>query len=135
MPIRTPNQFGESIEELHDRIAQTLHRIVTDLDTDPAQPKTLLICTHAAGMIAIGRVLTGRMPEDPDTPDFHCFTASFSRFNRRTFELSNRNVAAEHGTLDQHAKVNWRNYGIKGYWECKENSNTDFLSKGPERGW
>lgn len=34
-------------------------------------------------MIAIGRVLTGYMPEDPNTEDFRCFTCSLSKYARR----------------------------------------------------
>lgn len=69
--------------ELHDRVAYTLDRIIDTLDADPSAPRTLLICTHAAPMIAIGRTLTGYMPVDPTTEDFRCYTCSLSKFARR----------------------------------------------------
>ena len=34
------------------------------------KPRAILICTHAATMIAAGRALTGRMPEDFTEDDF-----------------------------------------------------------------
>lgn len=141
VPIRSPNPKGEGVPELHDRIAYTLNGIVAALDADPSQPKALLICTHAAAMIAIGRVLTGKMPEDPDTPDFHCYTASLSRYTRRTFEIpdtASSRPKPENGnntTPPSTAVVNWRNYGIRGYWKCEQNGYTKYLSKGAERGW
>jgi transcription factor C subunit 7 len=140
VPIRTPNPKGEGVPELHDRIAYTLHEIVKALDADPSQPKALLICTHAAAMIAIGRVLTGKMPEDPDTPDFHCYTASLSKYTRRTFEISeklplHRQGIAGYAASTEAPVVKWRNYGIRGYWNCELNGYTKYLSRGAERGW
>ena len=137
-PICTPNKNGETIDELHDRIAYTLYQIVTDLDSDPSQPKTLLICTHAASMIAIGRALTGKMPGDADTPDFKAYTASLSRYTRRTFELPGQGPAGQLVKAkndDVYPKVDWKDFGIKGNWNCVQNGYTDFLSKGAERGW
>jgi transcription factor C subunit 7 len=74
----------------------------------------VLICTHAATMIAAGRVLTGAMPEDPDEDDFQCFTAGLSKFVRRS---------------------GYRNKAAAGAWECELNSETSYLSGGAERGW
>ncbi|KAF2180065.1 phosphoglycerate mutase family protein [Zopfia rhizophila CBS 207.26] len=108
--VSAPTPNGETIQELHDRVGFTLNRIISALDEDPAQPKALLICTHAATMIAIGRMLTGNMPEDPDTDDFQCFTASLSKFTRQSSEAV-------------------------GSWNCVINSETAFLSGGAERGW
>src|SRR5215469_14927494 len=75
-PVLIPSTNGESIPTLHDRIAYTIHKIIAELDTDPTMPKTVLLSTHAAPMIAIGRTLTGIMPEDPSEEDFKCFTCS-----------------------------------------------------------
>jgi transcription factor C subunit 7 len=105
-----PHANGEMILELHDRVANALNHIISSLDADPSGPKTLLICTHAATMICIGRVLTGKMPDDPDEDDFQCFTASLSTFKRK----------AE---------------GVLGVWDCTGNAETGFLSGGAERGW
>ena len=61
-------------------------------------------------MIALGRVLTGKMPRDPDEDDFQCYTASLSTFKRR-------------------------GDAVLGTWECVGNAETGFLSQGAERGW
>jgi transcription factor C subunit 7 len=111
--VHVPASKGEMIVELHERVRKALEHIVTTLDNDPEQPKTVLICTHAATMIAAGRVLTGQMPDDPDTDDFKCFTAGLSKFVRRTNSEK----------------------GVAGNWTCELNSETSYLSGGAERGW
>lgn len=50
--VHIPPAKGEWLRELHERVARALTSIVTDLDNDPGQPKTLLICTHAATMVS-----------------------------------------------------------------------------------
>ncbi|KAF2703564.1 phosphoglycerate mutase-like protein [Pleomassaria siparia CBS 279.74] len=108
-----PHSRGEKILELHDRVEKALTTIITCLDSDAEKPRSVLICTHAATMIAIGRALTGNMPEDPDEDDFQCYTASLSRFERKKGD---------------DAKV-------IGNWNCVLNSETSYLSGGAERGW
>ncbi|KAL5113405.1 hypothetical protein ACEQ8H_008702 [Pleosporales sp. CAS-2024a] len=112
--LHVPAPKGETIVELHERVRNALDNIVATLDRDPEQPRTVLICTHAATMIAAGRVLTGQMPEDPDTDDFQCFTAGLSKFVRKSTNLEK---------------------GVAGNWTCELNSDTSYLSGGPERGW
>lgn len=112
--VHIPASKGEMIVELHERVRNALDHIVTTLDNDPEQPKTVLICTHAATMIAAGRILTGQMPEDPDTDDFQCFTAGLSKFVRKSPDPEKR---------------------IAGNWTCELNSETSYLLGGPERGW
>lgn len=112
--VHIPRSKGESIVELHERVNRAITRIVSELDDDPEQPKALLICTHAATMIALGRVLTGDMPQDPDEDDFQCYTASLSTFVRKSKDPER---------------------GVVGNWDCVLNSGTDFLSGGAERGW
>lgn len=109
-----PASKGETILELHERVNKSLTRIITELDSHPDHPKTVLMCTHAATMIAIGRVLTGKMPEDPDEDDFQCYTASLSKFVRRNMDPKR---------------------GVVGNWDCELNSATGYLSGGAERGW
>jgi transcription factor C subunit 7 len=58
-PIWVPGSKGESIRELHDRAAYTLAGIIQTLDKDPTEPKSILICTHAATFMAFSRALTG----------------------------------------------------------------------------
>jgi hypothetical protein len=112
--VHLPASKGEMIVELHERVRKALDHIVTTLDNDPEQPRTVLICTHAATMIAAGRVLTGQMPDDPDTDDFQCFTAGLSKFVRRSADPEK---------------------GVAANWDCELNSETSYLSGGAERGW
>jgi transcription factor C subunit 7 len=112
--VHVPGANGETIVELHERVRNALDRIVRTLDNDPEQPRTVLICTHAATMIAAGRVLTGQMPEDPDTDDFQCFTAGLSKYVRKSADPEK---------------------GVAGNWNCELNSETSYLSGGAERGW
>jgi transcription factor C subunit 7 len=112
--VHLPPSRGEMIVELHERVRKALDHIITTLDNDPEQPKTVLLCSHAATIIAAGRVLTGQMPQDPDEDDFQCFTAGLSKFVRRSAEASK---------------------GVAGNWDCVLNSETSYLSGGAERGW
>jgi len=130
------SRFGESIQQLHERIAYALHRIIELADRDGAT--SILICTHAAAMIAIGRTLTGTMPEDVDTEDFKCFTAGLSRYDRTggvsvpTGEVALWDAARERDIPD----VGWKDgKGIMGGWDCVLNSDCSFLDGGEERGW
>src|ERR1700712_549871 len=80
-----PTQTGETIDGLHDRIAYALHRTIER--ADKAGYRSIIVCTHAAAMIAIGRALTGDMPEDYTKEDFFCYTASMSQYRRRNTSL------------------------------------------------
>jgi transcription factor C subunit 7 len=129
-----PTEHGERIEPLHDRLALTLATIVQDVDEEysaagrGAEHVTLLLCGHAAQIIASGRALTGLMPADHDEDDFKCFTCGISRFVRRAVPES----AAEHWYF----REDWRNgSGVAGGWDCVANSDCGHLSQGEERGW
>jgi transcription factor C subunit 7 len=112
--VHIPASKGEMIVELHERVRNALNHIITTLDNDPEQPRTVLICTHAATMIAAGRVLTGQMPDNLDEDDFQCFTAGLSKYVRRSTDPDR---------------------GVAGNWDCELNSETSYLSGGAERGW
>ncbi|KAK5007767.1 C6 zinc cluster transcription factor-like protein, partial [Cryomyces antarcticus] len=96
-------------------------------------------------MIAMGRVLTGRMPDDEGEDDFRCFTCSLSKFVRKNSKPSsdtNGTSAApsdvqkwNSSTPDLIPDVNWRNgTGVAGGWVCEINGDCSFLSGGEERG-
>jgi len=112
--VHVPVSTGEMIVELHERVRKALDHIVTTLDKDPEQPKSVLLCSHAATIIAAGRVLTGQMPQNPDEDDFQCYTAGLSKFGRRSADPEK---------------------SVAGNWECVLNSETCYLSGGAERGW
>ncbi|KAK0618702.1 Transcription factor tau 55 kDa subunit [Lasiodiplodia hormozganensis] len=144
-PVLVPSTNGESIPDLHDRIAYTLSRVVAALDADPRAPRALLICTHAASMIAIGRALTGRMPPDEGEEDFKCFTCALTRFDRRiTKEEDGERVRKEEKEAGEWSaerphdipRVSWREgRGVAGGWDCVINGDCSFLTNGEERGW
>ncbi|KAI1089700.1 phosphoglycerate mutase-like protein [Rostrohypoxylon terebratum] len=71
-----PSRHGESLPQLHDRVAKAIDLIIKRSDQEGH--KAVILSTHAAVVVALGRVLTGRM----DT-DFGAFTCGLSKFKRR----------------------------------------------------
>ncbi|KAL4766544.1 phosphoglycerate mutase family protein [Aspergillus foveolatus] len=160
VPILYTSTRGESIPQLHNRLATTLAGIIREVDAEVSEleaslppeqrsSKAILICSHAAPLIAIGRVLTGHMPEDSSEEDFHVFTAGLSTFRRRKDEAAYRlgyaaqkreGRALAEGTriTDPTATVvpEWDGgKGVGGGWDCVVNGDCSFLSGGAERGW
>lgn len=134
-PSIKPSVSGETIEDLHDRTAYALHRIIEQSDSEGV--KAIVICTHAATLIAIGRALTGRMPDDSSEEDFRPFTCGVSTFVRRKGEANrDLNVEGWAGPETPIPKISWRNgKGIGGEWELTKSGDCTFLSGGEERGW
>ncbi|KAJ9644281.1 uncharacterized protein PV06_05257 [Exophiala oligosperma] len=127
-----PPEHGERIDPLHDRVARALAVIVEDVDREYRragrgdEEVTLLLCGHAAQIIASGRALTGQMPDDHDEDDFQCFTCGISKFARRR-------VPAEG---EVYYDDDWRNSGgVAGGFDCILNSDCSHLAQGEERGW
>ncbi len=134
-PYITPSTKGESIEELHNRTAYALQRMIMDLDADPTGPKSVLICTHAATFIAIGRTLTGSMPPNIDAEDFYTFTCSLSKFIRRGSNRESGKIVEWQPGMDIPV-IDWKGgKGVGGGWDCVINGDCSFLSAGEERGW
>lgn len=131
----TPPEKGETIEELHDRVARTLEEILADLDEESAASGTeltLLLGGHAAPIICSGRVLTGQKPSDWAEEDFHCFTCGISKFVRSSTVTND----VRYAEMQTHTKKPWWSHGgIAGGWHCIENSSCAHLSSGEERGW
>lgn len=126
-----PDSHGEQIIEIHERIAKAFTLVINDVDREyEAQGRgsehvTLLICGHAAQIIASGRVLTGDMPDDPDEEDFQCFTCGISKFERN--DMSSQDSSSP--------ETEWRGRGVAGGWKCVSNSWCGHLKNGEERGW
>ena len=103
------------------------------------EERAILICTHAAPLIALGRVLTGRVPDDVKEDDFKTFTAGISKFVRRRAqdEGEERSLEVENWEPGRAIpKLGWNNgRGVAGGWDCVVNSDCSHLSGGPERGW
>ena len=161
-PSIVPSKSGESISDLHNRIAYALQYIIHHADAEDAAtrmsasqlpgtkgcddgrgpPTAILICSHAASMIAIGRVLTGTMPEDLGEDDFKTYTCGISKFERRSLEVPEGEGPIEKsGTFIAGRElgipnVNWRNgRGLLGGWNCVMNGDCSHLDGGEERGW
>ncbi|GES62307.1 phosphoglycerate mutase family protein [Aspergillus terreus] len=147
-----PSTRGETIAQLHDRLATALAAIIADVDaeiaqlerTQPPSSKAILICSHAAPLIAIGRVLTGHMPDDSGEEDFNVFTAGLSTFVRRGApaqtpqETQSQEVLAPGTRIVRPDVVKvpcWKGMGVAGGWDCVVNGDCSFLSGGAERGW
>ncbi|EDN05668.1 predicted protein [Histoplasma mississippiense (nom. inval.)] len=148
-----PSPKGENIATLHDRVAKTLEAIIAQVDAEleayerdiPAEEKqsrAILVCTHAAPLIAMGRALTGNMPEDTCVEDFRPFTASLSTFVRRSGsggESRPENLGwegSDTGMISGTKLRRWQDgVGVGGGWDCVANGECGFLSGGEERGW
>ncbi|KAI1866987.1 hypothetical protein JX265_007563 [Neoarthrinium moseri] len=77
----TPPSHGESLSELHDRVASAMDAIIAQCDKEGI--RAIVLSSHAAVVIALGRVLTGRMPEHVEEEDFAAFTCGLSIYRRR----------------------------------------------------
>jgi transcription factor C subunit 7 len=133
-PTIKPSVNGETIEDLHNRTAYALHRIIEQADREGV--KAIAICTHAATLIAIGRVLTGNMPEDIAEQDFKPFTCGVSTFVRKGKENMNPIISESCGQETPIPQIGWKNgKGVGGGWNVIKNGDCSFLRGGEERGW
>lgn len=144
-PAVAPFRTGETIAQLHDRVALALDAIIKRCDESGV--RAVLLCSHAATIIAIGRVLTGNMPENVEVEDFHAFTCGLSVYTRKSTETASaRNSVDEPATAPSSGpfpgdspasqSMMWKTgKGVGGGWICKVNGDCSFLSGGEERGW
>lgn len=150
-PAVVPTRMGESIGELHDRVATTMDALISECDRDGI--RAVLLCSHAAVVIALGRVLTGDMPENIEVEDFRAFTCGLSVYRRRRGNTASEAEGqgqgsnavsafrADRGIKNEHQPCpsripEWRDgRGVSGGWACEVNSDCSHLSGGEERGW
>ncbi|KAK0646568.1 histidine phosphatase superfamily [Cercophora newfieldiana] len=154
-PAVVPTRMGEGVDLLHDRVASTMEALIAECDRDGI--RTIILCSHAAVVIALGRVLTGNMPESIETEDFKAFTCGLSLYRRRQGGLASytkdqgaaavEKVDSRGGTVGSAVNgaasadtnircAEWRGgRGVSGGWDCLLNSDCSFLSAGEERGW
>ncbi|KAI4141865.1 MAG: hypothetical protein LQ341_003397, partial [Variospora aurantia] len=133
-PSCIPSPSGETIAELHDRVAHALSNIIQTVDSESVAEGevSILICTHAATLIAIGRCLTGNMPSDVNQEDYLAPCAGLTKFVRRKPSV---NQEVEHGA-DGKGIMDWKDgKGVCGGWDCEMNGNCDHLAAGAERTW
>lgn len=135
-PAIIPSITGESLPGIHDRHAYALNHIIRALDNDPSAPRALLICTHAASMICIGRVLTGHSPTELEEEDFRCGTCALSTFVRRGPAPEEQVEVWDEKEPNKVPVVDWKSgKGVGGGWDCTVNGDCSFLSGGEERTW
>lgn len=148
-PAVAPARTGETIAQLHERVALTLDAIIQRCDDMGV--RAVLLCSHAATIIAMGRVLTGNMPENVETEDFRVFTCGLSTFRRRQQPAAatasatgeqpatapSRGLPGDAGQpAGSRSPLDWKSgAGVRGGWICEVNSDCSFLSSGEERGW
>ncbi|KAI5465736.1 histidine phosphatase superfamily [Mariannaea sp. PMI_226] len=116
-----PSRKGETIQDLYERVAAAIQTIIERCDAEGK--RAVVLCTHAAVVIALGRVLTGNIPDSVETQDFHAFTCGLSVYRRRNMQDNTSDLPADSGPSSM------------GKWECELNSDCSFLSSGAERGW
>lgn len=144
-PIVIPSSTGESITEIHDRVAYVLSRIIEAIDKEhhphpahtPPSPHTaptaILLCAHAAPNIAIGRVLTGAANATINTG-----TCSLSVYTRKSVAHVPGGKATvpppnADGTVP---RVDWtEGRGVGGGWVQTVNGDCGFLKNGEEKNW
>lgn len=134
-PSIIPSSSGESVLTLHDRCAYALEYVMSREDAADEEERAILICTHAASMIAIGRALTGHMPVDICEDVFKTHTCGITKFVRRV-PLSGKSGHEiwEKGMVIP--AVDWRGgKGVAGGWNCAYNSECGHLDGGEERHW
>jgi transcription factor C subunit 7 len=88
VPSVMPRTNGESLKQLYERVSTGMQAIIDQCDAEGR--RSVVVCTHAAVVIALGRVLTGQMPESPEVEDFRAFTCGLSVYQRDTTEMGDR---------------------------------------------
>lgn len=121
----TPSRRGETIQDLYGRVAAAVQAIIDQCDREGK--RAALICTHAAVIIALGRVLSGNIPDTVETEDFQAFTCGLSVYRRRSMQTSTAGSGEPGSPISEAQPV--------GAWQCELDSDCSFLSSGEERGW
>ncbi|CAK7242830.1 MAG: C6 zinc cluster transcription factor-like protein [Sporothrix thermara] len=149
---QAPPRAGETMAQLHARQAAVVAHIIRQCDADGV--RSVLLCTHAAPIIALGRVLTGAVPADVGAQDFGVFTCGVSVYHRRAQQQQQQQQQEEQKQSLAQARSNnnapypwddrfhtlacahWTHgRGVSGGWDCTVNCDCTFLSGGEERGW
>ena len=107
-PLLFAPQTGESHQGIHDRAASFLRLLIAHVDEKYPEVKSVLLVSHAATVIALGRALM----KDRER-DVRAGTCSLSSYTRRQTD----DVKAEDGI---------------GQWECKLNGDCSFLTGGEQ---
>lgn len=128
-PVWTPSEKGETLTELYARVAVAIRAIIERSDAEGH--RAIVLCSHAATIIALGRVLTGCVPDDPSVEDIKAFTCGLSVYRRQEQLISGTKL----GETDPGAEAGTGTAIEVGGWTTELNSDCSFLSGGEERGW
>ncbi|KAI1360428.1 histidine phosphatase superfamily [Xylaria arbuscula] len=130
-----PRRCGESIPQLYKRVASCIEAIIAQCDREGR--KALLISTHAAVVIILGRLLTGSVPDDTTVEDFRAFTCGLSKYRRQTTDqISQLSLGSrEPVSPDDKKPYHGTGFELSTRWVCEANSDCSFLGGGEERGW
>ncbi|KAJ6446399.1 phosphoglycerate mutase family protein [Purpureocillium lavendulum] len=138
-PAVVPSPRGETLAELQLRVAVALRAIIDRCDADGT--RAVLLCTHAAVVIVLGRILTGQAPASVEDEDFYAYTCGLSVYDRQPGlargERGLRDRAPSPASLSSASAVpvDAGSASFIGGWLCERNSDCSFLSGGAERGW
>lgn len=141
--VFVPRDTGETFDEVHERCAYVLARMIEEIDGEWKESgtgvKSVLLCGHAASVIAMGRALVG----DVDL-EVRAGTASCSEYVRRegwdrVVHKPVPRVAPGGGEEEGGSyvpSVGWRGgVGVGGGWDLVRNGDCSFLEGGEERNW
>lgn len=159
--VVVPSPHGETLAQLQERVGLALRGIIGQCDAQGA--RSALLCTHAAVVIVLGRILTGQVPDSVDAEDFDAYTCGLSVFQREESGCGEGSggkastSADSSGKSGQHAHYQPLSGGVEyptrsiptvltkrladatagfiGGWHCELNSDCSFLGGGQERGW
>lgn len=123
-----PPKRGETLAQLQARLAATMQSIIDRCDAEDR--RAIVLCTHAAVVIMLGRILTGNFPETVDTDDFQAFTCGLSVYRRRLIN-QDEGLRAKGDLPGKEPNPS----AAVGGWSCEANSDCRFLTGGEERGW
>ncbi|KAM0255553.1 hypothetical protein ACHAQJ_005624 [Trichoderma viride] len=124
-----PPKRGETLAQLQARLTATMQSIIDHCDAQDR--RAVVLCTHAAVVIMLGRILTGFFPETVDTDDFRAFTCGLSVYRRRLVHQDDDGSQAKGNLTEKESGPSV----VVGGWSCEANSDCSFLPCGEERGW
>ncbi|CCT65907.1 related to transcription initiation factor [Fusarium fujikuroi] len=124
----TPSRKGETINDLYGRVAAAVRAIIERCDAEGH--RAVVLCTHAAVVITLGRILTGRIPKAVEEEDFHAFTCGLSTYRRRGPGPKRTTTL---GPNESRPPIS--DLSPVGEWQCEIDSDCGFLTSGEERGW
>lgn len=124
-----PPKRGETLAQLQARLTATMQSIIDRCDAEDR--RAVVLCTHAAVVIMLGRILTGCFPETVDTDDFRAFTCGVSVYRRKLVNQDGHGPQATRNSTEKKPGPD----AVVGSWTCEANSDCSFLSGGEERGW